>query len=47
MINKGEDQLSKGIGKTRRKEIWIRGRRGLNHHFSEILLKDIQLPRST
>jgi hypothetical protein len=40
MINIKEGQLSKNLGKTRRKERWNRGRRGLSHHSSEIILKD-------
>jgi hypothetical protein len=43
MINIKEDQLSKNIGKTRRKTRWNRGRRGLSHHSSEIILRDNQL----
>jgi hypothetical protein len=34
MINIKEEQLSKNIGKTRRKEIWNEGRRELSHHSS-------------
>jgi hypothetical protein len=43
MINIKEDQLSKNIGKKRRKEIWNIGRRGLSHHSSEIIFRDRQL----
>jgi hypothetical protein len=39
MINIKEGQLSKNLGKTRRKTIWKGGRRGLSHHSSEIILK--------
>jgi hypothetical protein len=46
MIKKGEDLLSRRLGRPIRKSIWNRGRGGLSHHFSEILLKDNQLPRS-
>jgi hypothetical protein len=43
MINKKQGQLSKNLGKTRRKSRWIRGRRELSHHSSEIILRDNQL----
>jgi hypothetical protein len=43
MINIKEGQLSKKLGKTRIKTIWNRGRRGLRHHSSEIILRDNQL----
>jgi hypothetical protein len=43
MININEDQLSKKLGKTRRKKYMNRGRRGLSHHSSEIILRDNQL----
>jgi hypothetical protein len=46
MINIEEDQLSKRLGKTRRMEIWSRGRRGPSHHFSEIIIRGNQLLRS-
>jgi hypothetical protein len=43
MINIKEGQLSKNLGKTRIKTRWNRGRRGLSHHSSEIILKYNQL----
>jgi hypothetical protein len=43
MINKKQGQLTKNIGKTKRNSRWIRGRRELSHHSSEIILKDNQL----
>jgi hypothetical protein len=43
MINIEEDQLSKRLGKTRRKARWSRGRREPNHHSSETILRDRQL----
>jgi hypothetical protein len=46
MRNKGEDQISKRLGKTKSKVRWNIGRRELNHHFLEILRKDIELFRS-
>jgi hypothetical protein len=36
-------QLSKNIGKTRRNIRWNRGRNGLNHHSSKIILRDSQI----
>jgi hypothetical protein len=38
-----EGQLSKNIGKTRRNIRWNRGRRGLSHHSSEIILRNNQM----
>jgi hypothetical protein len=46
MINIEEDQLSKRLGKIRIKVRWSRGRRGTNHHSSEIILRDNQLQMS-
>jgi hypothetical protein len=46
MINKGEGQLSKRHEKTKRKSRWNKGKRGLSHHFSKILLKENQPPKS-
>jgi hypothetical protein len=46
MSNKERSLLSRRLGKTRRNSIWIRGRRGLSHPFSETVLKDIQLLES-
>jgi hypothetical protein len=43
MIDIKEVQLSKNIGKTRRRTRWNRGRRGLSHHCSEIILRDNHL----
>jgi hypothetical protein len=37
-----EGQLSKRLGMTRRKERWSKERKGISHHFSEIVLKDNQ-----
>jgi hypothetical protein len=36
-------KLSKNLRKRRRKKIWNRGKGGLSHLYSEIILKDIQL----
>jgi hypothetical protein len=43
VINIKEGQFFKKLGKTRRKKRWNRGRRGLSHHSSEIILRDNQL----
>jgi hypothetical protein len=43
MINKNEGRLSKNIGKKKRNSRWIKGRRGLSHHSSEIIFMDNQL----
>jgi hypothetical protein len=43
MISKKQDQLSKRLGKTKRNSRWIRGRRDLSHHSSEITLRENQL----
>jgi hypothetical protein len=43
MININEGQLSKKLGKTRRKTRWKKGRRGLSHHSSKIILRDNHL----
>jgi hypothetical protein len=43
MISKKQGQLSKNIWKTKRNSRWIRGRRGLSHHSSEIILRDSQI----
>jgi hypothetical protein len=43
MINKKQGQLSKNLGKTKRSSRWIRGRRDLSHHSSEIILRDNKL----
>jgi hypothetical protein len=40
MINKKEILLPKNLGKTRGSLRGSIGRRGTNHHFSEIFLKD-------
>jgi hypothetical protein len=40
MINKNQGHVSKRLGKTIRNSIWIRGRRELSHHSSEIIHKD-------
>jgi hypothetical protein len=43
MISKKQGQLSKKLGKTKRNSRWIKERRGLSHHSSEIILRDNQL----
>jgi hypothetical protein len=43
MIRKKQGQLSKNLGKTKRNSRWIRRRRELSHHSSEIILRDNQL----
>jgi hypothetical protein len=43
MINKNQGQLSKNLGKTKRSSRWIRGRREISHHSSEIILRASQL----
>jgi hypothetical protein len=42
MINIKEGQFSKNLGNTKIKTRWNRGRRGLSHHSSEIILRDNQ-----
>jgi hypothetical protein len=46
MINKKQGQLSKNLGKKRRNSRWIRARRELSHHSSEIILRDNQIPEN-
>jgi hypothetical protein len=46
MINIYEDPLTKRHEKTRRKEIWSRGRRQPSHHSLEIIFRDNELLRS-
>jgi hypothetical protein len=46
MSSKEKSPLSKNIRKTRRNSRWIRGRRDIIHHFSEIALKDSQVLES-
>jgi hypothetical protein len=46
MISRKQGQLSKNLGKTKRNSIWIRGRRDLSHHSSEIIHRDIKLLES-
>jgi len=43
MINKKQGQLSKKLGKTKRSSRWIKGRRDLSHHSSEIIHRDNKL----
>jgi hypothetical protein len=43
MIRKNQGQLSKKLGKTKINSRWIKGRRGLSHHSSEIILRENQL----
>jgi hypothetical protein len=43
MINKNQGQLSKNLAKEKINSIWIRGRKELRHHASEIILRDNQL----
>jgi hypothetical protein len=43
MIRKKQGQLSKDLGKTKRSSIWIRGRRDLSHHSSEIIHRENKL----
>jgi hypothetical protein len=42
MINENQGQLSKNLGKIKKNSRCIRGRRELNQHSSEIILRDIQ-----
>jgi hypothetical protein len=44
MIIIEEDQLSKRLEKTRRKEIWSIERRVPSHHSSKIILKENEIP---
>jgi hypothetical protein len=46
MIRKNQGQISKNLGKTRRNSRWIKGRRELSHHSSEIILRDNKLLES-
>jgi hypothetical protein len=46
MINIEKKPLTKMIGKTIRNEIWSKERMGPSHHYSEIIFRDNQLPRS-
>jgi hypothetical protein len=43
MIRKNQGQLSKKFGQTKINSRWIRGRRELSHHSSEIILRDNKL----
>jgi hypothetical protein len=43
MIRKNQGQLSKNLGKKKRNSRWIKGRRELSHHSSEIILRENQL----
>jgi hypothetical protein len=43
MIRKKQGQLSKKLGKTKGNSRWIRRRREISHHSSEIILRDNQL----
>jgi hypothetical protein len=43
MIKRKKELLSKNLGKMRRHLIGSRGKRGTNHHFSGISLKDSQV----
>jgi hypothetical protein len=43
MINKTQGQISKNLGKTKKNSRWIRGRRDLSHHSSEIIHRDNKL----
>jgi hypothetical protein len=43
MISRKQGQLSKRLGKTKRNSRWIRGRRDLSHHSSEIIHRDNKL----
>jgi hypothetical protein len=43
MISIKKSQLSKNLGKTKRNSRWIRGRRDLSHHSSEIIHRDNKL----
>jgi hypothetical protein len=43
MIKINEGHISKKIGKTRRNTSWNKGKRGLRHHSSEIILRENQL----
>jgi hypothetical protein len=46
MIRKKQGQLSKNLGKTKRNSRWIRGRSGLSHHSSKIIIMDNQPPEN-
>jgi hypothetical protein len=46
MIRKNQGQLSKKLGKTKINSRWIRGRRDLSHHSSEIIHRDNKLLKS-
>jgi hypothetical protein len=46
MIRKKQGQLSKNLGKTKINSRWIRGRREVTNHYSEIILRDNQLPEN-
>jgi hypothetical protein len=43
MINIEEEKNSKSLGKTRRKTIWRRGRKGTIHPSSRIILRGRQI----
>jgi len=43
MISRKQGQLSKNLGKTKRSSRWIRGRKDLSHHSSEIVHMDHKL----
>jgi hypothetical protein len=47
MINIEEDPLTKRLGQTRRKERWIRGRRGPSYHYSEIIFQGHPSPKES
>jgi hypothetical protein len=43
MISRKQGQVSKNLGNTKRNSIWIKRRRGLSYHSSEIILWDNKL----
>jgi hypothetical protein len=46
MISRKQGQISKKLGKTKINSRWIRGRRDLSHHSSEIIHRDSKLLES-
>jgi hypothetical protein len=46
MISRKQGQLSKKLGKTKGNSMWIRGRRDLSPHSSEIIHRDNKLLES-
>jgi hypothetical protein len=46
MISRNQGQLSKNLEKKKRNSRWIRGRRDLSHHSSEIIHRENKLLES-